>query len=277
MITREMIIEELIERGYRAEAQNNIKNGVVFEGIRIMNDTNIAPVIYTDEIIKRAMDKDMSFDEVVSSVVAIYEANHSIDIDIKEFFNKEFILNHLYIGLQKESIEELIKRNCDFEGIEAYLYVRRERYGNESYSVKLNKGIMEIAGISLEEAWKSAEENTNAETTIKSMACVMAEVMGMDYDEEMGNMLPTPFYVISNACKVKGASAVLNKERLVEFGQKYDTDRIIVLPSSVHEMLLVPYTEEISLDDFSAMVTEINEAEVAPEERLTDRAYIVTL
>lgn len=50
-----------------------------------------------------------------------------------------------------------------------------------------------------------------------------------------------------------------------------------MLPSSVHEMLLVPYTEEISLDDFSAMVTEINGAEVAPEERLTDRAYIVTL
>lgn len=36
MIIREMIIEELRNRGYNAEAQNNIKNGVVFEGIRYM-------------------------------------------------------------------------------------------------------------------------------------------------------------------------------------------------------------------------------------------------
>lgn len=77
---------------------------------------------------------------------------------------------------------------------------------------------MEMASISLEEAWKSAEENTNDETTIKSMAYVMAELMGMDYDEEMEDMLPAPFYVISNVCKVKGASAVLNKEMLAEFG-----------------------------------------------------------
>ena len=42
-------------------------------------------------------------------------------------------------------------------------------------------------------------------------------------------------------------------------------------------MLLIPYTEEMSLDEFSAMVTEVNGNEVAPEERLTDRAYIVTL
>jgi len=53
--------------------------------------------------------------------------------------------------------------------------------------------------------------------------------------------------------------------------------KIVVLPSSVHEMLLVPYTEEMSLEDFSAMVSEVNNTEVRPEERLTDRAYIITL
>ena len=42
-------------------------------------------------------------------------------------------------------------------------------------------------------------------------------------------------------------------------------------------MLLVPYTEEIDLDTFSDMVGQVNSSEVDPTERLTDRAYIITL
>jgi len=278
MIIREMIIEELRNRGYNAEAQNNIKNGVVFEGIRIMNDSNVAPVIYVDEIIKRAEDENKSFDEVVSAVISIYESHNTIDFNIDELFDRDFVLSHLYIGLQRESTEELVKRPCaELDGIESYLYIRRDKDDRESYSVKLNMGLLVKTNITVEEAWKSAEQNTNAETTIQSMAYVMAELMGMEYSEELEQMAPYPLYVLTNESKTKGASAVLNKEVLAQFGRKYNTEKIVVLPSSIHEMLLIPYTEEMSLDEFSAMVTEVNGNEVAPEERLTDRAYIVTL
>jgi hypothetical protein len=52
-MTREIIINELNNRGYKAEAQNTIKNGVELEGIRILTSGNIAPVIYTEEIIRK--------------------------------------------------------------------------------------------------------------------------------------------------------------------------------------------------------------------------------
>lgn len=42
------------------------------------------------------------------------------------------------------------------------------------------------------------------------MAKVMSEMMGFEYSEEMDEM--TPFYILSNTCKMKGASAVLNKK-----------------------------------------------------------------
>lgn len=53
-MTREMIITELHNRGYNAEEQNTLKNGVELEGIRILTDSNIAPVIYTKAIIENA-------------------------------------------------------------------------------------------------------------------------------------------------------------------------------------------------------------------------------
>lgn len=42
-------------------------------------------------------------------------------------------------------------------------------------------------------------------------------------------------------------------------------------------MLIIPYTEDIDLNTFSEMVGEVNSTEVDPTERLTDRAYIITV
>ena len=88
-MTREMIITELKNRGYNAEAQTNIKNGVAFEGIRIMANSNVAPVIYTDDILRRAEEENKNLDEVVSAIIGIYEANCSIDFDINELFDRD--------------------------------------------------------------------------------------------------------------------------------------------------------------------------------------------
>ena len=274
-MTREMIITELQNRGYNAEAQNTIKNGVELEGIRILTDCNIAPVIYTESIISNAEEENKSLDEVVSAIIGIFEGNKSFSFDVNTLFDRDFVLNGLYIGLQKESTEDIIRRACDLDGIESYLYIRGEAEKDGSYSIKVSKELLKRADISEGEAWERAEANTNAETSLESMAKVLADMMGFEYSEEMDDM--TPFYVISNKCKVKGASAILNKKVLSDFGRRYNTDKIVVLPSSVHEMLVAPYTEELDLDTFTNMVTEVNNTQVEPTERLTDRAYIITL
>ena len=50
-----------------------------------------------------------------------------------------------------------------------------------------------------------------------------------------------------------------------------------MLPSSIHEMLILPYNESINMDDLSFMVADVNATQVEPEERLTDRAYLIEL
>jgi hypothetical protein len=274
-MTREIIINELNNRGYKAEAQNTIKNGVELEGIRILTSGNIAPVIYTEEIIRNAEEENKGLDEVVSAIIGTYESHKAFSFDVDSLFDRNFVLNGLYIGLQKVSTEEIEKRFCDFEGIESYLYIRGKADREGSYSIKVTKAILESANISEVEAWEQAEANTNAETSLESLAKVMSEMMGCEYSEEMDE--ETPFFVITNKTRIKGASAILNKKVLAEFGERYHTEKIVVLPSSVHEMLLIPYTEEIDIDTFSEMVGEVNNTQVDPTERLTDRAYIITL
>lgn len=274
-MTRETIIRELKNRGYRAETQDTVKNGVVLEGIRILTHSNITPVIYTEEFIKRAEEEHKTLDDVMSDIIKLYESNKSLNFDVNLLFDRNFIFSHVYIGLQKDSTEDILKRPCGFEGIESYLYLREEDDKGKSYSIKVSKHILENAEVSEIEVWNRAESNTNAETIIESLGKVIANIMEMDFDENMEEKIP--MYVISNKCKTKGASAVLNKEVIVEFAKKYNTDKIVVLPSSVHEMILIPYTEKTDIEMCSTLVEEVNNTSVDPTERLTDRAYIITL
>ena len=69
----------------------------------------------------------------------------------------------------------------------------------------------------------------------------------------------------------------MNRKALRMFAQNHNTNMLFVLPSSVHEMMIAPYDGSLDLDELSAMVKEINETQVAPEDRLTDRAYIITV
>ncbi|SHI97178.1 hypothetical protein SAMN02745229_03916 [Butyrivibrio fibrisolvens DSM 3071] len=273
MMTREMIISELTNRGYNATAQDSTKNGVVLEGIIIRTEGSaIAPVIYTEQLISRAEEEGKSLDDVVSRIIDTYEAHKDTTFNIAELTDRDFVLSHIRIGLQKASNEDLIKGASELEGIESYLYIGGEM-GEDGYSIKVSASYLENASVSESEAWEQARKNTFADTQIESMAKVMSELMGVPYDEEMESEMP--MYIITNRKKMKGASAICDRKHLAEFTEQHHTKKLLVLPSSVHEMIIIPYTDDMDIEMFSDMVSQVNASEVAPEERLTDRAYVL--
>lgn len=274
---REMIINELNKKGYNAVAKNKIENGVELEGILFFTDSNISTIIYTESIIESAKKENKSLDEIVSEIIRIYETDKTLNFDVNTFFDKQYILENIYIGLQKCSVEDIEKKPCFLDGIESYLYVRWED-GEKCCSVKVTEEILNSANVTEFEAWEKAEINTNLETEIESVVKVIAEMMEMELPEEMEQEVP--MFVLTNKKKLRGASAILNNKALVEFGAKYHTKKLVVLPSSIHEMILIPYDEEMvefELDELSQLVTMVNNTEVKATERLTDRAYILNI
>lgn len=275
-LTREQIINELTSRGYDAVANDVIKNGVVLSGITIRNETNIAPTIYIDQMIEHFD----NISDIVENIINIYSSNKSIDIDIAQLTDPVWILEHLYIALQKASDEPLIKKSCDFEGIEQYLYIRGNLSPDDGWSIKLNTSIMETANITLDDAWAAATRNTfsSNETLIQSMASLMAEMMGWPENDEFDEQVPA-IYVVTNQSKTKGSSAVLDIESIKKYFSNLDQEyhKFVLIPSSIHEILLVPLTDECySLDTFDAMVQEVNH-QVDATEQLGSHCYILSI
>ena len=271
------VLSVLEERGYSAEITEKVSNGVEMEGIIIsdgkMGDEGIYPVIYTSDLIAEAEMYGKSAEYVADKVIKILKENQRPDFNIDLLQNKRWLLAHMYIGIQKESEEDMVRENCEkMLGLEKYLYIK-DVIGDDVYTLKITDWLLIRSGIEYKEAWKAAERNTFRETRIISMGHVMAELLHMEYSPDMECGLK--MYVVSNEMRSKGASAILDEEALFRFTRTIGVKRVIVIPSSIHEMLIVPVDEGIGVDDITPIVKEVNETMVIPEERLTDTAYVL--
>ena len=138
---------------------------------------------------------------------------------------------------------------------------------------------LDVWDISLEELKETALANTPSlfPPVITSMS-QMIEDLSRAVAEEESACLPSsdqsaPFFVLSNTSGINGAACILYPDVIKNFAEIMEKD-IIILPSSIHEVLLLPDEGDISCDEMSRLVTHINQTEVPKEDRLSNQVYL---
>lgn len=121
------------------------------------------------------------------------------------------------------------------------------------------------------EIQNSARKHMDANISISDdiVEPIVKEMMDNVYSEDKGPKM----YVLSNESKTFGASAILYQNLLSEFANKTQSDYYI-LPSSIHEVILIPIKEDDELLRLKNMVYEVNRTEMETEEILSDCVYI---
>jgi hypothetical protein len=262
---RNEIIAEINNRGFVAQATTAIKNGIEKEAISIRqhSDDKVAVNLYPADFVGSAT-------EIAEEMIAIYQRSNC-DFDLSVFSDKEYILSHVRLGLQATGTEEIIKRPSNFEGLEEYLYISGNR-GEEHFSVKLKKEMLVKADVALNIAWSMAEKNSHEETTIQPLMSLVANMVG---EENICNEL-APIYVVSNKSNYRGASAIADRRALKQLADNIGIHEFVLLPSSIHECIIVPKTKDTDMKMFENMVNEVNSTVVSPEDKLIDRVYTLT-
>lgn len=285
-ITKESIIDALEKKGYKCQSNDVVKNSVLLPAINLLTESNISPCIYLDGLIA----KYDYLDDIVSEIISIFEKHKEFDFDVLSMVtDKDWLLEHLFIALQRESTEPLIKKLCDdcFSGLEQYLYIR-DKNGDDGWSIKLNTFILSLTNTSEDEAWINAQQNTFSpnEPVLKSLSSVFCEITGCtDFEEIPG--IPQ-LYVLSNKCKTRGSIQVLNKKLMTSFVSSLEETlgkrpvKFVVLPSSLHEVILYPIFESDLFDDneeksLTELVQTVNREEVDPIDVLSDKIFILTV
>ena len=142
---------------------------------------------------------------------------------------------------------------------------------------KITEPLLAQLRLTKEEALKIAKANTARSARFESMDTVMKNMMEDDgMNRELAEMMfpkqSTPLSVLSNESGIDGAALIACPE-VLKAVQKELGEAFYILPSSIHETLILPKSSADDVEDLKQMVSSINEAEVAPEDRLSDNVY----
>lgn len=83
---------------------------------------------------------------------------------------------------------------------------------------------------------------------------------------------PLPMYVLTNRKGYLGAACIAYPHVLESFSERCQGS-FLLLPSSIHEMILLPLLPSLNLEQMEQMVREINRDVILPEDRLSDHVY----
>ena len=91
--------------------------------------------------------------------------------------------------------------------------------------------------------------------------------------EERGDFFAgNPLWVLSNVQRVQGASCMLYPGLLKQLAEK-EGNSFYILPSSIHEVILLTDRKMETPEQLKDMIAEVNRTQVAPEEVLSDSLY----
>ena len=105
----------------------------------------------------------------------------------------------------------------------------------------------------------------------ESLEHKMAAMMGFDDEDDDVMEGTSGFYVITNNECFHGAGAIFKFDEIRRVAERIGND-LLIIPSSIHEILCID-EDAISVEDAKAMVTEVNDSEVKPEDRLSYNVY----
>ena len=265
--------EKRIEKSVIVQKLNK-NNGIVLYGLTVLEDEiNISATIYLEPYYEVYEDTGMEY--ILDRLERVYEENKpEQSFDISKILDYESIKENLRAKLinyelNREFLKEVPHRRFLDLAIVAYIALEMEEEieGNATITVKNN--LQQTWKVDTEELIDTALENIRGDV----VAANMSEYVDMSLFGDTENLFD--IYVITNRLKLHGAVAMLQKDRLKQFAEEQEKETLTILPSSIHECLIInAEDEDKDTDELKEMVKEVNETVVSDQDILSNNVYI---
>ena len=167
-----------------------------------------------------------------------------------------------------------------------------EKTEDDIYSTPITNKIMAVWGISADELFQTGMKNLNEKNSFKinSIDQFALQILkeepdvygvhmpkegkpenGMEEGKRPYHTLLEKIYVMYKTPYCFGSTGMLATTKLKELAEKEGD--FYIIPMSVHELLLIPKSKMLSVDELKNMVVQANRKSLFPEERLSDSVY----
>ena len=177
----------------------------------------------------------------------------------------------------KETLENYVYK--DFLDLAAIVTFCAEIDEQGVKAIRVTHDLAERWNVSKEEILQAAEENTEALFPVRmepilDTLCRVADISRDDLPEEVLAEEDSPqIMVLTNYLGVNGATVLLYDSFLQQVYEKL-RGKFIILPSSIHEVIVMPLAYAPPITDSQKMVEQINRSAVKEEEILSDSVYL---
>lgn len=257
-------------------------NNIRLDGLTIQNPTiNISPTIYLNYYYDDYVG-GKSFPSIVDDIITAYQEHlprENMDLSFFTDYNK--VKYHIiYKLIHFEQNQELLKDVPHFRFLDLAIvfccFIPNTPNGNAT--ILIHNHHLSFWDVTAEALYELAKKNTpillpyelkSMEEVLNSMCSGMAELLhdSPEDSEELPKM-----YVLTNKLKLYGASCMLYPNVLADFAKSKASD-LYIIPSSIHEILLIPKEKHTNLSDLNHIIQEVNTSQVLEEEVLSDHAY----
>ncbi len=260
-------------------------NNVALDGLTIMEPgCNVSPTIYLNHYFKSYQEGE-DIPSIAGHILRYYRdhaAAGSIDTSFFTDFRKmrpRIIFKLVHYGRN----EELLRSVPHFQYLDLAIVFcclfTEEPYANASTLIYGRH--LDVWGVSADDLFDIAMENTPRLLPFRcdSLVDILSSAMGDGQDGEAARQpegalrSPIPMYVLSNRQRFFGAGTILYKNSLRDASNVLG-DSLYILPSSIHEVIVIPASRVESPELLPSLVREINETEVSADEVLSDNVYL---
>lgn len=257
-----------------------LKNNIsCVDGLTILQKgENVAPAIWLQPYFSQYQ-CGASIDRITEEILE-YHANMEKPsrYDMSFYTDYEKVKNHIacklvHAGMNEAMLKEVPHRYFLDLAVVYYYKMENETFGNASILVK-NEHL---------KFWQITEKELNQRALANMPDLLPANLLSLAaLVDEMTNRSTgylfspnVPMYVLTNREKYFGAAEILLPSVCKRIAEKLQADYYI-LPSSIHECMIVPVLDGLMPKGLHEMVKEINEEHVAQEEILGDSIYLYT-
>lgn len=276
----ETMIQTKVGEKYKVYIYTATKNnGLIRKGITFVEKgNNVAPTIYLEEFYERYIDCE-NVEVIAEQIIEQYEEvsiPHASDFDFITDFEK----------VRDKIIVRLINREANWRLLEEVPYTPYldlaivyqvlaaiDEAGDHLATMLIRNEHMEM--------WNISEEDLFACGVINSQILLPAEMTGMhmlisemlpEWEKTEYELEEEFMYVLTNNRRCFGACTILYPEQLKAIYMLLE-EGFYVLPSSIHEVIILPESRAVEKDKLYQIVFEINHMQVPKEEVLSDNVY----
>ncbi len=256
-------------------------NDTLWDGLIIStDDSNISPAIYLNSYYDPAYLDGESISSIADDLVRQYRRSLPCEPVNISFFTdfdkvKDMIVFRIVNRAKNETLLEDVP-HIDYLDLSVTFLCLLSVHDSCDATILIHNSHLELWNTDADELYEIAIRNTPKllNWKLRDMKDII-EGLTLPEDDLIPDKdeLAFPIYVLSNTSSINGAACILYEGVLAAIADRLYAENLYIIPSSIHEVLVLPQTPSVTGEDLDTMICQVNASAVSDEEILSDHVY----